>query len=161
MKLYYAGQPGDGYGWGVCNANLIRELGKLCEVNDGVQMGEFDGPMFMPLADHDFNPTRLQCRGTRNFAYTFFEFPLGPNAAANAAKYDVVFCGSTWCKERMEEAGITNAEVAAKPKGQFDPNHDGKIDVLGNGSGYRVISYYENIGETEPPAAVRVWRVYD
>src|SRR5688500_15739754 len=105
ITLYYAGMPGDGCGWGVCNRYLIRELSKLCNVvyPDGPERatstGGFDvfAPLdvFMPLANHDLEPIS-PVRGRRNFAYTFFEYELGPNAAANAAKYDVVFCGSTW-----------------------------------------------------------------
>jgi hypothetical protein len=30
--LYYAGQPGNGFGWGVCNRYLLAELSKLTEV---------------------------------------------------------------------------------------------------------------------------------
>lgn len=114
VTLYYAGQPGEGFGWGVCNRYLIRELSKLCTVHtpysDAFDGARFTFPVFVPLADHDFNPIS-GVRGSHNFAYTFFESELGPNAAANAAKYDVVFCGSTWCLERMKERGITNGRV--------------------------------------------------
>lgn len=30
--LYYAGQPGSGFGWGVCNRHLMEELSKLVKV---------------------------------------------------------------------------------------------------------------------------------
>ena len=106
-KLYYGGLPGSGYGWGTCNTYLIRELGKLCNL---VKQPTDDCILFMPLADHDFNPVGNE-RGRINLAYTFFEFPLGPNAKQNAAKYDVVFCGSTWCLEQMKRAGIKNGKV--------------------------------------------------
>ncbi len=107
IRLHYAGTPGEGYGWGVCNRNLLRELETRAWL---VHWDNEPGAVFMPLCDHDFNPL-TPARGKINLAYTFFEFPLGPNAAANAAKYDVVFCGSTWCLNRMREAGITNGEV--------------------------------------------------
>jgi len=89
MKLHYAGQPGSGYGWGVCNTNLRRELAKLCTLVEapeikGVYATDMPTPavsydadaVFMPLADHDFNPA-TPARGKRNLAYTFFEFNLG------------------------------------------------------------------------------------
>lgn len=105
--LHYAGKPAEGFGWGVCNANLIRELSDQFELVGA----EFTPDIvFMPLADHDFNPVS-PARGLLNFAYTFFEYELGPNVNANAAKYDVVFCGSTWCADRLRERGVTNTRV--------------------------------------------------
>lgn len=106
MRLHYAGTPGEGYGWGVCNSHLIQELGKLCELT-GPESAEV---VFMPLADHDFNPITT-ARARVNLALTFFESELGPNAGANAAKYDVVFCGSTWCWGRMGDRDIKHGEV--------------------------------------------------
>jgi glycosyltransferase involved in cell wall biosynthesis len=119
-KLFYAGMPGDGTGWGVCSANLIRELNKLCDLSfgDADNATLEDHTVFMPLADPDFNPT-ANVRGWKNLAYCFFEFPLGPKAADNAKRYDVVFCGSTWCLERMRERGITNGKVLVQ-----GVNHD-------------------------------------
>lgn len=112
--LYYAGQPDDGYGWGTCNTNLIRELGKLCNVFLGDEpipfKPLFDGTVFMPTADHDLNPIS-PARGKRNLAYTFFEYPLGSKAQENSKLYDLIFCGSTWCKERLAERGIHNTKV--------------------------------------------------
>lgn len=106
-KLHYAGfDPlASGFGWATCNKQLRAALADHFTITD-------DDPeiVFMPLADHDFNPVAKE-RGRINFAYTFFEYPLGPNAARNAAKYDVVFCGSTWCLERMQDVGITNGRV--------------------------------------------------
>ncbi len=108
-KLFYAGMPGDGTGWGVCNANLILALRATGSV-ELVDEIDADTVVFMPLADHDLTPSG-PARGWKNLAYTFFEYPLGPKSAENAAKYDVVFCGSTWCLERMKERGITNGKV--------------------------------------------------
>ncbi len=103
--LHYAGKSRGAYGWGICNENLERELEKHFVLAD-----EDADIVFQPLADHDFNPA-TSARGRTNLAYTFFEYPLGANAARNAARYDIVFCGSTWCLERMKEAGITNGRV--------------------------------------------------
>jgi glycosyltransferase involved in cell wall biosynthesis len=50
-------------------------------------------------------------RARVNLAVCFFEYALGPNAAANAAKYDVVFAGSTWCLDRLAERGIHNTAL--------------------------------------------------
>lgn len=107
MKLYYAGTPGEGYGWGTCNRYLIRELSRISDLTFEISKAD---AVFMPLADHDLSPIS-PARGKINLAFTFFEYPLGPKAAENAAQYDVVFCGSTWCLERMRERGITNGKV--------------------------------------------------
>lgn len=107
MKLHYAGKAGEGFGWGICNKYLIQELGKLCEL---VPADASPDVVFMPIADHDFNPA-TPARGAINLAYTFFEFPLGPNVPARATEYDTVFTGSTWCKNRLAEKGVTNTEV--------------------------------------------------
>lgn len=105
-SIYYAGQPGDGFGWGVCNRHLKEEIEKVYPIQRCPAE-----TVIMPLADHDFNPIS-SARGTkRNLAYTFFEYPLGKMARSNAAKYDVVFCGSTWCLERMAAAGIKNGKT--------------------------------------------------
>jgi len=106
LKLHYTGSPGDGYGWGVCNANLIRELGQIVELTSP----EEADAVFMLLAGDDFDPF-TPARAPLNVAYTFFESPLGPRAAENAARYDIVFAGSTWCLDRMRERGITNGRL--------------------------------------------------
>ena len=133
MKLHYAGTPGSGYGWGTCNAHLIEELGKRCELTgpDGADV------VFMPLADHSFNPA-TPARGKVNLAYAFFEFPLQPMAIVNAAKYDAVFCGSTWCLDRMFDAGIGNGEVLIQgvDTGIFKPGErkpDGQFRIFSGG----------------------------
>lgn len=117
-SIYYAGyQPGaSGFGWATCNEYLVRELSKLCEVGTYIPPEHRNGcyleiPVFQPLIDHDFNPASAVRSVTSNVAYTFFESELGPNAAENAKLYDIVFCGSTWCLERMKEHGIRNGQV--------------------------------------------------
>jgi glycosyltransferase involved in cell wall biosynthesis len=104
--LYYAGFQRDakGFGWATCNANLRTALMQYFDVGCAGEV------VFMPLIDHDFNPAS-QTRGIINIAYSFFEFPLGENAAENAKRYDTVFVGSTWCLDRCRERGITNAKV--------------------------------------------------
>lgn len=136
MTLHYAGQPGQGYGWGTCNTHLRAELSKLVTLNEGTA-----NVVFMPLADHDLNPA-TPARGEVNLAYTFFEYELGPNAAANAAKFDTVFAGSTWCLDRLAERGIHNTALLIqgvdakqfspqpkrKPDGQFRIFSGGKFE---------------------------------
>ena len=106
MNLHYAGQIGGAFGWGVCGENLTRELAKHYTLTAAAAAYV----VFMPLADHDLNPA-TGARGKINVGYTFFESELGPNAVANASRYDIVFAGSTWCLERMKERGITNGQL--------------------------------------------------
>lgn len=107
IRLYYhdptAGQTG--FGWATANYHLQRTLAPLCTLT-----AESPDVVFQPLADHDLTPTTLQ-RGRVNFGYCFTESALGPNAKANAAKFDVVFCGSTWNMRQLQKVGIQNARV--------------------------------------------------
>lgn len=160
IKLHYAGQLGaEGFGWATCNNNLFNALYQHFKPVDHPIDADV---VFMPLADHDLNPV-TDARARWNVAFTFFEFPLGPNAAANAAKYDIVFCGSTWCKERLAEIGVHNTEVLIqgvdqsifyprprKPDGQFRIFSGGKFE-------YRkgqdlVIAAFREFSRTHPDA---------
>ncbi len=198
-KLFYAGMPGDGTGWGVCNANLIRELSKLADVYTADSFSGrkwasndllYDAAVFQPLEDHDFNPARvmldmedsplarkphtprgLNITGRKNLAYTFFEFALGPKAAENAKRYDVVFCGSTWCLERMQERGITNGKVLVQGVNHdiFKPGKgrakDGEFWIFSGGKfEYRkgqdlVLAAFKEILKTHPKARlITAWQ---
>jgi glycosyltransferase involved in cell wall biosynthesis len=107
MKIHYTGQQGPGWGWGEFGTNIVREL-KL----KGIYT---DSPLdadciLHPLADHDLN-VATNHRAAINLAVCFFEYELGPNAANNAARYDTVFAGSTWCLDRLAERGIHNTAL--------------------------------------------------
>lgn len=160
IKLHYAGQIGtQGFGWATCNNNLFRALYQHFKPVENPMDADV---VFMPLADHDFNPA-TNARARWNVAYTFFEYPLGPNAAANAAKYDIVFCGSTWCLDRMQEAGITNGQVLIQgvDHSVFYPRPrvpDGKFKIFSGGKfEYRkgqdlVIAAFREFAEDHPEA---------
>ena len=110
-KLYFLGKPGDGYGWGVANTNLLRELGKLCQVIlDTSSRAEFDAPVFVPVVDAALSPAR-RVKAPRQIGYCFTEWPLNVNAAINAKRYDVLFAGSTWNTEKLKAAGIKQADT--------------------------------------------------
>ena len=110
-KLYFLGKPGDGYGWGVANANLIRELSKLCNVVlDTSSRAEFDAPVFMPVVDAALTPSR-KVKAPRQIGYCFTEWPLDVNAAITAKRYDVLFAGSDWNTEKLKAVGIKQAET--------------------------------------------------
>lgn len=110
-KLYYLGQPSDGFGWGVANSNLVRELSKLCEVIvDTSNRTKFDAPVFVPVSDAALNPIR-KVVSPRQIGYCFTEWPLEDNAHRTARRYDVLFCGSTWNTEKLRSDGIKQAET--------------------------------------------------
>ena len=111
--LFYAGQVGSTFGWGVCNAYLIRELSKLTRVIHIEQKGpertprQLPGHVFAPLGDHRLGLLTL-ARGRFNHGYTFFERDLTEESAVNAGRLDTIFAGCSWCGERLAEKGIPN-----------------------------------------------------
>jgi glycosyltransferase involved in cell wall biosynthesis len=112
MKLYYLGKPDDGFGWGVANTNLVRELSKLCEVEvDTSSRDGFDAPVFLPVADASLNPLRRIKAAPRTIGYCFTEWPLTDDSERNARRYDVLFTGSTWNTEKLRSAGIKRAQT--------------------------------------------------
>lgn len=106
MKLHYAGQSGGPFGWGTCGLNLTKELAKHAQLTSATEADA----ILTPIADHGLNPALL-VPGKVNMGYCFFESPLGPLAAQNAARYDVIFAGSSWCIDRLAERGITNTKL--------------------------------------------------
>src|SRR6185369_10011086 len=112
MKLYYLGQPGDGFGWGVANANLIRELGRLCEVECTPRTRtRFDTPIFVPIWNNRDLKADYQWSAPKVIGYLFSEWPLEDNAKRNARAYDLIFAGSTWNTQRLRDRGIKHVDV--------------------------------------------------
>lgn len=160
MKIHYSGAKGQGWGWGVFGESIARELAKLGALTENAADADV---ALIPLADHDLN-AGSPVRARVNLAVCFFEFELGPNAAANAAKYDLIFAGSTWCLDRLAERGITNTALLIqgvdsavfspqpkrKPDGQFRIFSGGKFE-------YRkgqdlVIAAFREFAKTHPEA---------
>ena len=115
--LYLGLVAGNGYGWGVCSRYLIRELSRLtdCRVlsdaDGSAANGELEGSLFQALTGVDFFPMFPKARARRNFGYTFFENELTRHSLENAKTYDLVLAGSSWCRDRLLERGITNCDV--------------------------------------------------
>ena len=112
-KLHIALTQGENFGWGVCSKYLKKELSKKIEIVDVETAEEFqgksqiEGKVFHALKNGSFEPLH-PIWGTENYGYTFFENELTPLEVENSRKYEKIFAGSTWCKEKMEEKGITN-----------------------------------------------------
>jgi tetratricopeptide (TPR) repeat protein/glycosyltransferase involved in cell wall biosynthesis len=114
--LYYAGKPGSGFGWGVCNRHLQAELSKLVEVRNldsgdpMFQSKALPGDLFTPLQGSALTPYS-NARGRHNLGYIFFESELTSESVESAHGFDVIFAGSSWCLERLQEKGISHAAL--------------------------------------------------
>ncbi len=110
-KLYYLGEPGDGYGWGVANTNLIRELSKHCDLETASRRQvKFDAPVFVPIDRGDLKAT-VNWEAPKVIGYCFTEWPLPENSKKNAKAYDLIFCGSTWNTHKLRNAGIKHVDT--------------------------------------------------
>jgi glycosyltransferase involved in cell wall biosynthesis len=115
--LYMGLVKGENYGWGVCSKYLARELAKIRSIHllsedDGTAHNpQLGGKVFQAITDVNFIPLFRNARGTHNFGYTFFENELTPNSVENAKRYDLILAGSTWCKNRILDKGISNCDV--------------------------------------------------
>ena len=114
--LYLGLAPGDGYGWGIASKYLSQELGRhmpamlLAQMPPSEWNKSLPGPFFQALKNHFLDPV-YQARGTKNYGYVFFEDEPTRRSIENAAAYDIVFTGSSWCTEKLRHAGISNAET--------------------------------------------------
>jgi glycosyltransferase involved in cell wall biosynthesis len=115
--LYLGLVSGTNYGWGVCSRYLIQELSQLidCRVLNAADKpfsdATLDGALFQALTGVDLFPMFPGVRGRRNYGYTFFENELTWHSVENAKNYDRVLAGSSWCRDRLVERGITNCDV--------------------------------------------------
>jgi tetratricopeptide (TPR) repeat protein len=114
VHLYLGLAKGDNFGWGVCSKYLRKELQNFINVenikDDYSEAKKVNGMLFNALVDIDFNPL-FNARGDINFGYTFFENELTQKSKLNAAKYDKIYAGSSWCRNKMIEAGIFNSDI--------------------------------------------------
>lgn len=115
-KLYLRFPTGSDYGWGVCGHFLSAELptilpSQILADNDPLSSNTgLDGTVFGPLEGASLHPWFL-CRGKKNIGYVFLEQELQKDAVREAEKLDLIFAGSTWCKERLIAGGIPHTSV--------------------------------------------------
>lgn len=111
--LYLALAKGNNFGWGICSRYIEQELRQLnapIVMVDETTPAHVQGTVFHALADRDFNSLHPQ-RGATNIGYTFFENELTEQSKRNAAQYDLVLAGSSWCRQKLEENGVANNGV--------------------------------------------------
>ncbi len=114
--LFLALSNSQNTGWGVCARNLRREFERSMSVVDLVASPPVGGattvpgPLLTAIGDRNLAPV-AGYRGSPTFGYTFVENTLGDQAKENSRIYEKIFCGSTWCRDRLDEAGIHNVEV--------------------------------------------------
>jgi glycosyltransferase involved in cell wall biosynthesis len=117
LPLFVGLVEGKNYGWGVCSRYLIRELSRLtdCRIlnkaDKSAQDENLEGKLFQALTGVDFFPMFEKARGRQNYGYTFFENELTRHSLENAKRYDLILGGSSWCRDRMLERGITHCGV--------------------------------------------------
>lgn len=102
---------GKNFGWAVCSQYIeqeLRQLGLPLQMIAESSPAEVPGTVFQALVDRDLNPLHAT-RGFRNIGYTFFENELTDQSRENAAHYDLVLAGSSWCHKKLLEHGIANS----------------------------------------------------
>jgi glycosyltransferase involved in cell wall biosynthesis len=115
--LYLGLQSGKNYGWGVCSEYLITELARLTpvrilnEIDGSHENSNLPGKLFQALTNVNFFPLFEKARGVENYGYTFFENELTQYSLENARLYNFILAGSSWCRDRLHEKGITNSGV--------------------------------------------------
>ena len=141
--LYLGLVTGENYGWGVCSQYLIKELSQYinCRVlnsTDGSDRNpSLDGKLFQAITGIDFLPMFNKARGRQNIGYTFFENELKPTSVENAKQYDLVLGGSSWCRDRMLEKGISNCDVLIQG---IDPDFHYPIEESGSRDHFVIFS---------------------
>jgi glycosyltransferase involved in cell wall biosynthesis len=103
--IFYSGQKDGPFGWGTFGREVSHYLAKLFPVSPGSP-----DVLIQPCQNETLRPSTAQ-RGRYNIGVSFFETALPDEAVANAAQYDTIFVGSTWCLDRLIERGIMNGKV--------------------------------------------------
>ena len=111
--LYLGLSRGENFGWGVCSKYLRNELAKKLKVIDvdtvprNMDSPKIPGKMLHALTSLEFKPL-FEVSAAANFGYTFFENELIENSFMNSGNYNIVFGGSTWCVQKMNDYNINN-----------------------------------------------------
>lgn len=111
-NIYLKLPSGQNYGWGICGFYLKKEISQKIKTTflDDFYNGSVNGKLFQAISNIDFFDIN-NTFGKKNFGYTFFENEPNNITIENAKKYDLIFCGSTWCKEKLSQYGIYNTEL--------------------------------------------------
>ncbi len=146
-NLYLALSEGKFFGWGICSDYLRKELKRKINYFDfnphNIQHQQrVNGKVFHAISNIDFN-TFLNVKGKINFGYTFFETEPNEKTKTNAANFDLIFTGSTWCKEKLEQIGINNTSVLIQgidPEIFYPlpPKEDQKLFVIFSGGKFEL-----------------------
>jgi len=84
----------------------VKILGKENLSNPDEQL---PGYLFTGITNHNLKPL-FNNKGIKNFGYVFFEYELNDISLENAIRYDLIFTGSTWCKEKLARIGIVHTD---------------------------------------------------
>lgn len=136
---------GKNFGWAVCSQYIEQELRQLdlpLQMIDESSPAEVPGTVFQALVDRDLNPLHAT-RGFRNIGYTFFENELTDQSRENAAHYDLVLAGSSWCHQKLLEYGIANSGTLIQgidPTrfAPLPPNEENKLFIVFSGGKFEL-----------------------
>jgi tetratricopeptide (TPR) repeat protein/glycosyltransferase involved in cell wall biosynthesis len=124
IPLYLGLSDGENFGWGICSKYLYSELSEklniinLKEVKSRNDTDILPGFLFNAIVDVSMKGF-YNSSGKKNYGYTFFENEIPSTAKNNAVMFDLILAGSTWCKQKLNDAGINNSEVLIQG---IDPN---------------------------------------
>ena len=116
LPLYIGLREGENYGWGVCGKYLRKEIVSLVntvfldEIDNSELKNPLPGILFNPILNNTLKGTN-NYKGIKTYGYTFFEYELTKNAPENAKQFDQIFAGSSWCRQKLVDAGIDNPDV--------------------------------------------------
>ncbi|MCH8033226.1 MAG: tetratricopeptide repeat protein [Bacteroidetes bacterium] len=116
VPLYLGLSDAGNYGWGVCSNYLRSELtGKVIVKNVNASKINFPNERLPGYFLNAITSKSLKglhdLRGIKTYGYTFFEDELTESSKINATKFDVILAGSSWCVQKLKDAGIANSEV--------------------------------------------------
>ena len=116
VPLYLGLSRGENYGWGVCSKYLRSELSGKIETIDLDSLSGFSkneilpGYVFTAIKNNNLEGL-YNLKGIKTYGYTFFENELTKASLGNAKHFDTIIAGSSWCEQKLKDAGIEQTET--------------------------------------------------
>lgn len=117
---------GGNFGWGVCGANLTRELKALTMCAEAPTDNDYPFEVICPCLHAIQGANLLPIRpnfwsSTRNVGYSFVEnHALAGRYALNAVRhFDLVVAGSSWCTRELKKIGLIDVVTAIQGVSNF------------------------------------------
>jgi len=116
IPLYLGLSRGDNFGWGVCSKYLRSGLSGKVETIDLDKMKVIEqnvvlpGNVFTAIKNNSLEGL-YHSKGIKTYGYTFFENELTKTSLENAKHFDSIIAGSSWCEQKLKDAGIKETEL--------------------------------------------------